>query len=62
MLCLLSGPPGFTCLISFAPVFSCTVESLSLFYLFLYLGLYVLRDDSWINANQTSMCLELHQN
>ena len=54
MLYLWLGPPGFNCQISFTPVssicclsyFVYTVESLSLFYLLLYLDLYALGDDT----------------
>ena len=62
MLCLLSGPPGFTCWISYALVFSfiyCRVllsgiqfyllSSIILHFIsFLYLDSYVLGDDALI--------------
>ena len=49
MLCLWSGPPGSTVgfLLRYSVVY--TVESLSLLYLFLYIALYVLGDDTLIS-------------
>ena len=51
MPCLWLGPPGFNCSFSFAPgqyLVVCTVDSLSLFYLFLNIDVYVLSDDTSI--------------
>ena len=47
----LSGPPGFTCWISFAPVvqFYLLLSPYLCFISFLYLDLYVLRDDASIS-------------
>ena len=50
MLCLWSGPPGFNFLIYFTLVFSCINCSVLIFvYLFLYLDLNLLRDDTSIS-------------
>ena len=61
MLWLLSGPPEFTCLILFATVFSFIY---CCFISFLYLDLYVLRDDSlisyWYFMKTKHLCVWIH--
>ena len=45
-------------------LYLCTVESLSLLYLLLYLDLYVLGDDAWINQGSfmqfKHLCVLIH--
>ena len=63
------GPPGFNCWISYIPVFSCiyTVESLSLFYLLLYLDLYIrgvirkFAEKCYYNALLLSIAMKIHR-
>ena len=50
LLCLKLGPPGLNCWIYFTLLFGVyTIESLSLFYLIVYLDLYLLGDDTSIS-------------